>query len=438
MVVGASIAGLLAARVLADAFEQVTLVDRDPLERHTGVRRGVPQAQHVHVLLVAGQAIMEQLCPGLADDLVDRGALVLDFHRDVRLHAADGFLAAGPDELLLHYASRPLIEELLRARVLGHERVTLRPGCQVTGPVPGADGDTVDGVVLVDDGSQRQLHADLVVDATGRSARSAAWLEELGYPTPALEEVHVDLAYRTCQVQRPPEDRRAMLIMPSSPRSRGAAVAPVEGDRWLVTLFGMHGDHPPGEHTGLRRFASGLPTDEVHDLLDRHELAEPEIARHRFPSNLRRRHDLLERHPRGLVCVGDAMASFNPIYGQGMSVAALQALALHHTLAAEDLDQLAPAFYPLAGRIVDDVWRIAAGGDFQFAQTHGPMPPGTGVVNRYVTRLHRKAHADGQLATAFARVATLERSPTSLFHPSVAWRVLRPGMLDTAVAPPAT
>lgn len=428
VVLGASIAGLLAARVLADAFERVTIVERDPLPVDGDPRRGVPQGRHIHVLLVAGQTIMETLVPGFTDELAGSGALTVDYSSEFHVHTAGGFLAPAADnDMLLYYASRPLIERTLRSCVAQHDRVTVESSHQVV-ELAISDGGAIEGVVALHNGIKRKISADLVVDATGRGSRTGSWLQELGYAAPANEKIHVDLVYRTCRMRRPPDDRRAMLVMPSAPRTRGAAVAPIENDRWIVTLFGMHGDHPPSDIDGLRDFAAGLPTPAVRELLDNHELDTPEIARYRFPACTRHRYDKLKDHPAGLVSLGDAVASFNPIYGQGMSVAAQEALALHRALVDRGLDDLAETFYARIDKIVDNAWKIAAGGDFQFAQTTGAKPRGADLLNRYVARLHRKAHTDGRLADAFARVAMLEQPPTSLVRPSIAWRVLRPGV----------
>lgn len=424
VVIGASMSGLLAARVLADAFDEVLVLDRDPLDGGTRPRRGVPQGRHIHVLLPAGLRAMEELCPGVGDDLLGAGAVERDFSRDLRLHAAGDFVAPGTGGMPLYYATRPLIESVLRRRVAGHDRVTLRPGCQVVGPLTtGADG--VGGVEVVRDGGEEPIRADLVVDTAGRASRTAGWLEELGYPTPSTESVHVDLAYRTCVVERPSDDRRAILVLPSPSGARGAAVAPVEDDRWVVTLFGMHGDHPPDDREGLLDFAASLPTQEPRRLLEEHEPVTPGIARYRFPSSTRHRYDQLDRHAPGVLALGDAVASFNPIYGQGMTIAAFEALALHRTL-AEGTTELGARFHRRARAIVEEAWRISAGSDFQFPQTEGPEPPGARVVNRYIARLHRRAHRDGRLSDAFNRVAALEAPATSLFRPATAWRVLGP------------
>ena len=429
-VLGASVGGLLAARVLADAFERVTVIERDRLDDDTGGRRGAPQARHPHALLTAGQKVMEQLLPGFSDDLVAAGALVLDFGRDFAFHLEGDFLADGPADMPMYFASRPLIEAVLRARVTDHDAVTVAAGCQVTGLVP--DGDAVGGVQVLRDGERYTLSSDLTVDATGRGSQAASWLERLGYPPPAIEQVHVDVAYRTCQIKRPPDDRRMMLLAPCAPRTRVGVLAPVEDDRWLVTVGGLHGDHPPGDFAGMREFAGTLPVPAVRDALDEHALATPEISHYRFPAQTRHRYDRLDRLPGRLVSIGDSIASFNPIYGQGMSVAALEALVLHHVLADHGPAHLAEPFYARTGDVVEGAWNLAAGADFMFPQTRGDKPRGADVINRYISRLQRRAQIDGQLADTFRRVASMELPPTAVFRPRTVWQVLRSALKGAA------
>lgn len=426
VVLGASVAGLLAARVLADAFDRVTVVERDPVPADTGARRGVPQGRHVHALMTAGQVTMDDLLPGFSDNLAASGAVVLDISREFGMNLADGFLAEGSTAIPLFFASRPLIERTLRTRVAGHDGMTIEPNSQVADLSPSDHRGAVTGVTVLRDGEQHTMEADLVVDATGRGSRAPAWLEQLGYPAPPVEQVHVDLAYRTCQVKRPPDDRRGMLIAPSSPRARAGFLVPIEDDRWIVTLSGLHGDHPPGDLDGMREFAATLPTPALREVLDEHALVQPEIAHYRFPTQTRHRYERLKNLPEGLLSIGDAIASFNPVYGQGMSVAALQALGLHHALAEHELDDLARPFYRRVAGIIDGAWNIAAGGDFTFPQTRGDKPRGADVVNRYITRLQRRAHHNSELAETFRKVSVMEQPPTAVFRPRTVWQVLRP------------
>lgn len=243
---------------------------------------------------------------------------------------------------------------------------------------------------------------------------------------PALDEVHIDLAYSSTLVERPPTDRRALYVPVSPPRTRGGAAFPIEGDRWLVNLHGMHGDHPPTDPDGFEAFAASLPTPALARRLDDHSPAVAAIEYYPIPSNRRYRYGDLDRFPDGLIVIGDAIASFNPIYAQGMSVAALEALALHHTFAIDGREERAQRFFDRAEAVIDVAWMMAVGADFGFSQTTGPKPRGTDLFNRYLSRLTRKAHTDGELRQAFYQAIAMERSPTSLLRPSVVWRVLGP------------
>lgn len=433
VVLGAGIAGLLAARVLADEFEEVTIVERDPLPDEPVARRGVPQARHVHVMLEAGRATLEDLFPGYRADFRSAGGLELDGARDVDFYAEGDFLAPGPTPMPHYAATRPLYEQVVRRRVAGLDAVDLRPECQFFDYL--VDGTAVAGVAFTNEaGATETLDATLVVDATGRTSRTPAWLERHGYAAPSADEVRIDLAYSTVLLRRPPDDRRALVMTPAPAHPRAAGVLPVEGDRWIVTVAGVHGDHPPTDPDGVVDFAASLPIPDVRRLLDDHEWASDDVAHYPFPSNLRSRYEDLDRFPEGLVVVGDGIASFNPLYGQGMSVAALEALLLHRALATDGLADLAARFFERSKAVVDAAWTMAVGADFRFPRTTGPKPLGTDLVNRYVSRLNRKAHADGTLRDAFMRVMMLEQPPTSLFRPGIAWRVLKPAGRPDAVA----
>ncbi|WP_226009994.1 FAD-dependent oxidoreductase [Halomicrobium salinisoli] len=436
VVVGGSIAGLLTARVLADGFDEVTILERDSLPDEPGARRGVPQGRHVHVLQEAGRATLEDLLPGFGEELISAGALMIDGLSDFRHHEQGDFLADGPRRVPMYCATRPLLEHLVRRRVTDADPVEVRAGCRRTDYLVDDATQTVEGVVVRDDdGGVDDVPADLVVDATGRTSQTPAWLEEHGYEPPDVDEVHIDVRYSTVRIERPPDDRRAFFVPPEPPRARGAGMFPIEGDRWVATLFGMHGDHPPADPDGLCEFAATLPITELERLLDEQPWNSDGVAQYPFPSNRRRRFERLDRFPDGLLVVGDAVASFNPIYGQGMSVAALEALVLHHALADGDRDDLPLRFFDRAEPVVDVPWSIAVGGDFAFPQTEGPKPRGTDFFNRYLDRLVRKAHTNGDLRDALIRVFMMERPPSSLLRPGVAWQVVRPTRADLGTVP---
>ena len=315
----------------------------------------------------------------------------------------------------------------MRRRVDELDNVSLRLNCQFVDYRFDEAKQTVTGVVVKHEGSEpEELTADLVVDTTGRASRTPAWLERHGFVPPSVDEVHVDLGYSTVLVERPYYDRRSFVVTPSPRHARGGGVLPAEGDRWLVTLMGLNGDYPPTDWDEFVEFADTLPTSEVQHLLEQHSPSSEEVVHYRFPSNRRHRYENLDRFPEGLLVMGDAIASFNPIYAQGMSVATLEALLLHHILATGDLDDLVPRFFDRAKETVDIAWNMAVGANHQFPGTTGPKPRGADVANAYLSRLTRRSHDDSELAEAFYWVLLMEEAPSSLFRPYILWRVFTP------------
>ncbi len=426
VVIGAGMAGLVTARVLTDWFEEVRVIDRDSFPDEPVARRGVPQGRQPHALMEAGRATLEDLFPGFSEDVVSAGGTVLDFSTDVNFYSEGDFLAHGPNRMETISASRPLFEQVARRHVSELDRVRVRPNCRFTEYLHDDAVTTVEGIAVRDGTERTALHADLVVDATGRTSRTPNWLVSHGYTSPPLDTVRIDVTYSTTFVDRPPDDLRTYLVPPSSPRTRGGMAAPVEGDRWVVNMNGVHGDIPPTDFGEFSEFAGSLPVPELKRLLDDHPPVSERIDRYPFPSNRRYRYENLDRFPEGLLVVGDAIASYNPVYAQGMSVAALEALVLHHTVSAGGFDRLALRFFDRAASVIDTAWLLAVGNDFGFERTIGSKPRGTDVIGRYLSRLLRKAHTDDVLSAAFLRVMTMEQPPTSLFRPPLAWRVLKP------------
>jgi 2-polyprenyl-6-methoxyphenol hydroxylase-like FAD-dependent oxidoreductase len=426
VVVGASVSGLLAARALADGFERVTVVDRDTLPGGPTPRDGAPQARQPHALQEAGRAIIEDLFPGYGEDVVSAGGVEIDAATDFNFYDEGGYVADSPTAMPMYVASRPLLEHVLRRRVAGLDGVTVRDDCRVVDYRTDGAGGTVTGVDVREGDDDESLSADLTVDATGRASRAATWLSDNGYEAPDVAEVTVDLAYSTAIVERDPDERQAFWAPASAPHTRGGGALPIEGDRWQVVVHGVHGDDPPRDPEAFREFASTLRISVLERILDDHAMLSEDVDYYPFPSNRRHYYEALDRFPDGLVVVGDAVASYNPIYGQGMSVAALHALVLHHALAEGGLEDVGRRFFREVEPVVDIAWTMAVGADFQFDRTTGPKPLGTGLMGWYLSRLTRKAHTDGELAERFFRVVMMERPPASLVRPGVLWRVLRP------------
>lgn len=434
IVLGGSMAGMLAARVLSACFDEVTIVDQDELPPVGQQRRGVPQGRHTHGLLAGGQFALERLLPGLSQELLSAGAVPADMANEVRWFHQGGCLArfrSGLDGMVL---SRPLLEGIVRRRVTAISNVRFLEGGRVQGLLASADRSRITGVRV-----GNTVHpASLVVDATGRGSQSPQWLEQFGYPAPGEERVEVSLVYTTRLFRHSPGalGGDAAAVIPPTPQGKiGGVMLRQEGARWTVTLIGHFGKQAPEELNGFIDYARHLPAPYIYEVV-RH--AEPlgNALSARFPASLRRRYEKLRRFPQSFLVTGDAICSFNPIYGQGMSVAALEAEALQDCLRG-GTDGLAPRFFQRAGQIVDIPWSIAVGNDLRMPETKGPRTAGVAFINWYMARLHKAAHHDPTVAMAFHQVANLLAPPPSILHPRIASRVVLGNLGFVAPGKPA-
>ena len=385
VVIGAGMAGLTAARALAAHFEQVTVLERDRLADAAAQRPGTPQALHVHGLLAGGLNALAELFPGFEGDLVRAGAVPLRGGLDIRVERP-GFDPFPMRDLgVLTYAvSRPAIEFVVRQRVLQQVNVNLQAESRVTELTTRADGAAVVGVRCEGaDGSARMLPADLVVDASGRGAPTLRLLQTLGYAEPENTAIGVDIGYATATYEIPADAGRSWLgvmTFPKAPQSsRGALMLPQEGSRWMVSLGGRGADKPPGDDAGFLDYAQQLRTPTIYDAI-RGARRVGAISRFVFPQSLRRHFERVQNFPRGLLPFGDAVCVFNPIYGQGMSVAAQEAVLLHRVLArskiaSDPLATLAPTFFAELRPLLETPWAMAAIPDFVFPETTGARPP---------------------------------------------------------------
>ena len=429
-VIGGSMAGLLAARVLSDHFEEVVLFDRDRFPAEVSDRKGVPQGRHAHALLSSGRQALEWLFPGFVEELTAQGAQAVDI-KGLRWFDNGGYHArcTGIEALL---ASRALLETHVRTRVKALRRVRLIDGCDVESLTLTPDCSRVTGVRTkrVAGGAEEHVSADLVVEASGRGSQTPAWLAGAGYQRPVEETIRVGLAYSTRIFRRRPEhlDGDFAMIIPSAPPGRrGGAMLAMENDRWMITLFGMLGDEPPTDAQGYEDFARSLPAPDIYTIVGSAEpLTDP--LPFKYPASCRRRYEDLERFPEGYLVFGDAICSFNPIYGQGMSVAALQARALAASLGA-GTGSLANRFFTAAAKVVDNPWLMAVGGDLRYPTVEGPRTAMGNFVNWYLGKLHIAARKDPQLTLAFHTVANLLADPPTLLKPGIAFRVARGNLL---------
>jgi 2-polyprenyl-6-methoxyphenol hydroxylase-like FAD-dependent oxidoreductase len=435
VVLGASMAGLLAAHVIAESYGQVIVIDRDQLPETAMHRRGVPHSRHLHALAARGQQALEEMFPGLTAELVADGALPGSLLADARMYLNGHLLRQTDTGLVLLCASRPFLEAHVRARVRAHPNVTLLDRCDVVGLATTPDNRRVIGVRVLhraDSSAEEVLGADLVVDASGRGSRTPVWLESLGYARPELEQVRIGLAYATRIYRLATNALHGDLAIldaatPQLPRT-GALLA-LEGDRWMLTLAGILGDHPPIDPDGFVEFARSLRFPDIYEAIrDAEPLDDP--VGFRFPASARHRYERLHSFPAGFLVVGDAVCSFNPIYGQGMSVAALEALVMRRLL-EHGVEPQASRWFGDIARVVDVAWNMSAGGDLIFPGVVGRRTFKIRLLSAYLAKLHAAAH-DARVATAFMRVSGLVAPPQSLLHPSVVLRVLRKGGRMTA------
>jgi len=325
------------------------------------------------------------------------------------------------------FASRPFIEGHVRALVRQLPRVSLLDRCSVAALMATSDRRRIIGVRVHDrEGLMTDIAADIVVDATGRGSRTPVWLQELGYQRPAEDRVEIGLGYatRTYRLRPGAMNGSYMILTAGTPANpRNGVLAVTEGGRHMLTLAGICGDHPPTDRAGFDAFVSDLPSNAISMAIAGAEpLGDP--VPFRFPASTRNRYERLRAFPAGLIVIGDAVCSFNPVYGQGMTVAAAEAITLRRLLAAGSADNPRRYFNAIAAAI-DVPWDIAVGADLAFPGVPGRRSAKVRLVNRYLPKLHAAATRDAALARSLIRVIGLKDRPEGLMRPDRALRVLR-------------
>lgn len=420
IIIGASMAGLMAARAVSPHAEKVIIVERDHLPTEPIARRGVPQGRHAHVMLGAGQNLLDEWFPGFSEELKLKGAVAL-YGDELVWHQGGGYRRPADVGFVAMSMSRPALEHELRRRLLAQcPTVEILDGTRVDDIV--VDGAAVVGVRA----AGRLIQADLVVDCSGRSTRAFAHLARAGYREPAQDALRVDVAYRTRVLPRRAAtfDETSVVLVGDGPHRRVGTMVPVEGDRWIVTTASFHGDTAPFDDIAFERFAYSLPSHEIASVVA--AAARGGVERHAIRGSRRRRVENAAHLPAGFIALGDALCAFNPIYGQGMAVAALEArllgdIAERHALGTA---RFVRAYNRGVARIVDVPWRMAAAGDFLHPKTTGDRPVGTGIAGRYLEHVLRACTTSPAVSRQMMLVQNLLASPASLATPAMLVRVL--------------
>lgn len=428
LVIGGSIAGLWTARVLADHFDQVTIVERDRLPEGPHTRAGVPQDRHVHILLARGLLIAEELFPGITDELATAGAVHVNLNRDSRTKMRGQWLQrfTGPSET--YACSRILFESIVRGRLQQLPNLHFCDESHVTGLV--SDGQRVTGVQIRSKtaGQPQTLAADLIVDASGRTSKTPTWLPEIGYDAPAETVIDAHVGYAGRRYRKPAdfaEDWRFMLVGAEPPtKGRQGVIYEEEAGVWMVMLAGLMEDYPPTQdEAAFLDFAYSVEPA-FHAAISQ---AEPlsEIFGYRRTENCLRHYDQLARWPDRFVVLGDAAYAFNPIYGQGMTVAAMSAVALGKLLAAaQTLDGVAQRFQQQLPQIVEPALLLATGADLEWIGYPPNQPLATRARQWYLSRLLDAIPTDRTVHQTFSNVQNLLQPPTTFLRPRIIARVL--------------
>lgn len=442
IVIGAGMAGLIAARSLADFFERVVVLENDSLPSHAAQRPGTPQCRHVHALQPSGLQSLGRLFPGFEESLSQAGAVWLRAGYDYRVER-QGYDPFPQRDLgiSIYSMTRPLLEFTVRKRLGDYRNIELREGCRAQEliAVP-ADVKVASVRCKSSGGNEEILAADLVVDASGNGNLTLGLLTQIGGPLPEETAIGIDMGYATTMFDIPADapDWKGVYTFPDYPKYKiGALMLPVEGNRWILTIGGRYDDKPQSDWEGFLQCAQRLRTPTIYNTIRRANRS-TEIARYGMRASRWRHFERLERFPRALIPIGDTICRFNPVYGQGMSVAAMEVEALSRLLAerrtkSDGLAELAQAFFAETEKIIDAPWWGAAIPDFIDPRTEGQRPPDLENSLKFSAALLELAARDATVHKLLIEVQSLLRPRAELRNPELVQRV-KEVMEETEIA----
>lgn len=433
VILGGSIGGLLAARALADSYREVLLVDRDEMVGVEGARRSTPHSFHAQALLARGQQALEELFPGITAELSEAGVPTGDIGADLRWLVNGRQMKQTYTGLVCLAAPRTIMESHLRKRIEALPNVRFQEWTDILGLETNADRSRVIGVRVLRQakGSNEEIiKGDLVVDTTGRGSRSPIWLRELGYPEVPEDKVKIGLGYATRHYRLPTDylgHDLAIVLAPTPAYPRGAIFAretPMSDtdSRYLLTLNGVMGDHPPTDPEGFLEFARSLPNPDIYNAIKDAEAVD-EPVHFRFQASRWRRFEKMARFPDGFLVMGDAVHSPNPVYAQPITITAVTTLKLVEYL-KRGVEPKPLEFFRDLARIIDIAWDITTASDLAHPGIEGTRSLKYRFMTGYIGRLRAAAVNDGSLTGGFLRVAGLVDRPEKLMKPVTMLKVL--------------
>jgi 2-polyprenyl-6-methoxyphenol hydroxylase-like FAD-dependent oxidoreductase len=423
VVVGAGISGLLSARVLSERFERVTILDRDELPERAGNRKGVPQSRHLHSLAAKGSELLEELFPGLDAELSEAGCPLLDQSLDAITDLPAGRLPRFPSGVTMRAASRALLEWRIRRRVADIPNVRFSGRTEATGLVRGGSRNIKGAFVRNrDDGTGNFIEANLVLDASGNASQAPKWLEDIGYEAPKETVVDARLGYATRWYEIPEgfdANWKSLAVLPGWPRNpRGGSLRRVEGRRWTVVLVGIGGDYPPTGEEEFERFAASLSSPVIYDAI-RGATPVSAVYGYRRTANRKRHYEKVSL-PENFLVAGDAACVLNPSYGQGMTTAALSAVALREVLGGRRSGRLSRRFQKRQAKAVSPAWMTTTNSDRQWsAASVEELSRPRRILHRVSDEAMRLATEDETTAKTLLAVKNLTASPASLVRPGI-------------------
>lgn len=418
IVLGGSISGLTTAGVLSKHFKKVILLERDTYPTQPENRSGVPQAHHLHLFLQRGQQVLEKIFPGIIGEFSKNGSEVIDAGERFIFLVPGGWLPRKSFGVTLLPASRGLIDHLIRKELEKKSNIQILQQTEILGLVSHEDRVSVKT-------AKQEFDADLIVDCTGRQSKVIKWLTEIGYEPPKEKFVNSHLGYASRLYERPPKATfpwDGIGVQADPPRcNRGGAILPVEGDRWMVTIGGGNKEYPPADEAGFNAFIDSLGCKSFTEAVAKSKPIS-KIYLYRQTENRWRKLEDLKRFPANLIMLGDAVSTFNPVYGQGMTMATLGADLLDRCLNSE----FTPLkFQKLLAKQNQNAWMSATSEDFRYSLTEGEKPsPAIKLIHGYMGRVQRLSATDYETAKTFYQVLHMIEKPTALFKPRIFFKSL--------------